>query len=98
MQSSENPFATVIETALVALKKKKLNDDDLLDLKVDLVKRLYEKQFPKQKIFALLNFIRYYVRFNNKENNELFDKKVETFNKKTYPMVHKKFYYSKLKR
>ena len=76
----------MIETAFVALKKKKLNDDDLLDLKVDLVKRLYEKQFSKQKIFALLNFIRYYVRFNNKENNELFEKKVEIFNNKTYPM------------
>ena len=86
LQTSENPFATVIETALVALKKKKLNDDDLLALKIDLVKRLYEKKFSKSKIFALLNFIRYYVRFNKKETNLLFDEKVETFNHKIYPM------------
>ena len=89
LQTSENPFATVIETALVALKKNKRdknNDDDLLTLKIDLVKRLYEKKFSKSKIFALLNFIRYYVRFNKKETNLLFDEKVETFNHKIYPM------------
>lgn len=86
LQISDNPFATVVETVLIALKKKKLDDLKLVSLKIDLAKRLYKKGFPKQKIAALITFIAHYIRFSDSRTNSIFEKELENINKKTYPM------------
>lgn len=82
---SNNPFAMVILTVKAAIKSKSLNDEDLLLLKINLAKRLLTKKIPKKKINDLMNFLKYYIRFEKNETNVKFDKELNaiTLNKKT---------------
>ena len=64
LRKMDNPFAIVILTVLLALKKTKNNELELIDLKMDLVKELMKRNIEKKKIKALMNFLQYYVRFN----------------------------------
>ena len=57
---SENPFSIVILTVLAALKKGKLTERELFDEKIVLAKRLLSKQFSKEHIRALMNFLKLY--------------------------------------
>ena len=85
LRKMDNPFAIVILTVLLALKKTKKNELELIDLKMDLVRELMKRKIEKKKIKALMNFLQYYVRFN-KENTVIFEEKLEQFKGKTYPM------------
>ena len=85
LRKMDNPFAIVILTVLLALKKTKKNEIELIDLKMDLVKELLKRNIEKKKIKALMNFLQYYVRFN-KENTVIFEEKLEQFKGKIYPM------------
>ncbi len=85
LRKMDNPFAIVVLTVLLALKKTKTNEIELIDLKMDLVKELMKRQIEKKKIRALMNFLQYYVRFNE-ENTLIFEEKLEQFKGKTYPM------------
>ena len=73
LEASENPFAMVVLTVLVALQKKRVDEADLLDLKLTLTKRLLDKPFPKPVIRQLMNFLRNYVRFAKPETNVIFE-------------------------
>ena len=77
INSSENPFAIVIQTVKTALKEKKNRPEQLFDLKLDLVRNLLKKEIPKTKIDALMNFIRKYVRLGNEELETKFQEKIE---------------------
>ncbi len=90
LKADNNPFAVVILTVLLALKKSQTQEIELIDLKIDLVKDLLKRQIPKQKIRALMNFLKYYVRFN-KENTLIFENKFDSFTGKTYPMGIEQF-------
>jgi predicted transposase YdaD len=90
LRESNNPFAIVILTVLLALKKEKLGELELIDLKLELVKHLLQKEIPKKKIRALMNFLKHYVRFND-ENTRIFERKLEQFTGKTYPMGIEQF-------
>ncbi len=56
LAASDNPFAVVILTVLAALKKKQVDETELLTLKLDLARRLLAKPFSKPTIRALMNF------------------------------------------
>jgi hypothetical protein len=58
---SENPFALVILATLKSLKKGKLNDLALKKIKWDLSRLLYERNYNKNKIRAIFNFINRYI-------------------------------------
>ena len=73
LDADDNPFAAVILTVLVALQRKKIGEDDLLTLKLDLARRLLAKPFPKDKIRALMNFLKSYVRFKKPETGFIFE-------------------------
>lgn len=90
LKASDNPFAILILTVLLALKKTSQNELELVDLKMDLVKHLLLRQISKEKIRALMNFLKYYVRFNE-ENTLIFERKFEQFTGKTYPMGIEQF-------
>ncbi|MBO9572192.1 MAG: hypothetical protein J7497_08290, partial [Chitinophagaceae bacterium] len=60
LYKSTNPFALVILTALIGLKKG-LQDEQLMELKYSLVKRLMDIKFPRKKIRRLLGFINSYL-------------------------------------
>jgi len=85
LAEDDNPFAVVILTVLLALKKKKLNDESLYNLKYTLAKNLFQKKIPKKKIDDLLIFLQLYVRFADSEYNVKFEKVIEelTENKTT---------------
>jgi predicted transposase YdaD len=75
LKSSENPFAVIVLTALLELKKNKLDSKDLIELKLDLAKNLFEKGFSKEKIRNIMNFLKYYIRLEE-EDNEIFEEKL----------------------
>lgn len=80
--ASNNPFAMVVLAVKAALtgkdiKDSKQRDDLLLGLKLQLVHELLAKQVLKNKIRVLMNFLRYYVRFENSETNVTFDREIE---------------------
>jgi len=50
----------------------------LLELKIKLTKQLLTKHIPKEKIRALMNFLKYFVRFENQLINAKFEKEILT--------------------
>ena len=85
LAESQNPFSIVVLTVLLALKKKKLTDEMLFNLKFALARNLLRKDFSKKKINDLLIFLQRYVRFADSEYNVKFEKEIEkiTQNQKT---------------
>ena len=81
----DNPFSIVILTVLLALRKKKLDDEKLYALKYSLAKNLLRKNIEKRKIDDLLIFLQRYVTFADPEYNVKFEKEIEelTENQKT---------------
>jgi hypothetical protein len=86
LEQSGNPFAVVILTVQLALKKKKLKADDYFTLTIDLVRRLYTKGFNKESIRQLLGFIKAYVDFDKPEINSKFDSEIDKLDNKTRTM------------
>ena len=85
MAEDDNPFAVVILTVLLALKKNKLNDEILFKLKYLLAKSLLLRKISRKKIDDLLIFLQLYVRFADSEYSVKFEKVIEelTENKRT---------------
>lgn len=86
LEQSNSPFAIVILTVQLALKKNKLKTEDYLNLTTGLVRKMYLKGFKREKIVQLLRFIKLYVNFDIPEINAKFDKQVDILNKKTRTM------------
>jgi len=79
---SDNPFAVVILTVLIALKKGKITEEELLNLKTELLKSLFKKQIPTKKISAIMRFLQYYVNFDNPEMGVKFDREINLLSDK----------------
>jgi predicted transposase/invertase (TIGR01784 family) len=79
--ASTNPFSLIVliaKAALIGKKVKKAERDIfLLDLKLKIAKELLVREMPKRKIRVLMNFLRYYIRFLDPENNGIFEKELE---------------------
>ena len=73
---NENPFAIIVLTVLLALKKKKLDDESLFDLKYSLAKNLLRRKISKKKIDDLLIFLQRYITFADQGYNVKFDKEI----------------------
>lgn len=73
---NENPFSIVVLTVLLALKKKKLDDESLFDLKYSLAKNLLRRRISKKKIDDLLIFLQRYITFADQGYNVKFDKEI----------------------
>lgn len=84
--NSENPFAFVILTVLLALQRKRLTDNALFDLKVALVRRLLQQKFARAVIKGVLYFIRNYVVFADPENKSKFDEEIDSITQKSRHM------------
>ena len=85
LKNSDNPFAIVVLTVLLALKKEKVNEVKLIDLKIEIAKNLLKRNFPKEKIKKIFHFLKFYVRFND-ENSLIFDKKFDHLLEKSESM------------
>ncbi len=89
--ASDNPFALVVAVAKTAfagrnIKDSRERDELLLNLKRPLARELLLKDIPKEKIRVLMNFLRYYVRFDNEEFNVIFEKEVKDLTERTDTM------------
>jgi predicted transposase YdaD len=83
---SDNPFAMVALTVRSVLKKKNLDDDALMEIKLKLSRLLLQKSFPKVKIRKIMTFLKCYIHFENAEKNIIFDKKLEQITGRTKTM------------
>ena len=73
-----NIFSIVLEVAWYALKQNMLkNDEDLEQLKFQLMKRLVENKIEDEKIYAIFDFINIYLPFENPENSINFTKNID---------------------
>ena len=91
LEGSLNPFASVILTVLLALRKERLGDKGLLSLKLDLTRRLLAKPFSKDKIRVLMTFLKQYVRFEKPETTAIFDQQYEKLTKQRKTMGIEEF-------
>ena len=87
LEKSENPFAMVILTVKAALEAKRgLDDREIYKLKLDLARRLHKKRIPEKKKRALMNFLRYYLRFREEAMNLKFEKSINKLTGRTETM------------
>ena len=86
LAKSKNPFAIVVLTVLLALKKGKIPEEKLYSLKFELGRKLLGLDIEKEKARAIMNFLRYYVRFDNKENITKFEEQIHAITNKKITM------------
>lgn len=86
LRANPNPFAVVILVALSAIKQKKINDLDLKKIKHDLNRELIKRNMDRAKHKSIMNFIKYYVNFENPKMMITFDKELEQLQGRTVPM------------
>ncbi|GAA3965343.1 hypothetical protein [Mucilaginibacter dorajii] len=91
LKASNNPFALVVLTAKTAFAGKNLKssterDELLLNLKLNLTRLLLTKKIVKEKIRVLMNFLRFYIRFENQDINTKFEQQVEILTERSTTM------------
>ena len=91
LEQSDNPFASVILVVLTALKKGKISEKSLFDLKMQLLRKLYAKNYSRARITALLRFLKLYVRFESKELISKFDEELDRITNRSNTMGLKEF-------
>lgn len=79
LADSHNLFDTALLTTYWAIQRRRnaINEEDLVDLKIDLMRRLLQKDVDKEKIRRLCNFIHGYIRFEKPENSLNFGEKFD---------------------
>lgn len=77
LQQSDNPFAMVILAAKAVLTGKKLTSEKLYELKVDIMKRLLKKKFPRKKIRFVLDFLQSYIYLPDENLDKKFNEEVK---------------------
>lgn len=81
-EKSKNPFATVMQIARNALDNEGLkSDEDLLNLKIQLFRKMLHKGFRKHIIREIVNFINHYVSFEKTDFYDKFEEEVFSISK-----------------
>lgn len=80
LHTSKNLFSIAIETAFEALQRER-PDEELLQIKVRLVRKLFQQGVAQEKIRRLLGFIKYHTSFEKPEFIHNFDRQIESFTK-----------------
>nr|WP_121273443.1 hypothetical protein [Pedobacter schmidteae] len=86
LKANPNPFALVILVALSAIKQKRVNDRELKAIKHELNHELLKKKLDSSKHKSIVNFIKYYVNFENPKMMITFDKELEKLSGRTTTM------------
>jgi len=69
----DNPFAIIFQTALIGIMGNK-KDEELLELKIQLFRKLLAKGYKKEQIQRLATFIKEYIRFSKPDFYRKFDR------------------------
>lgn len=91
LEASNNPFALAVLSAKLALSRNKVGDQQLFDLAFDLSRRLLAKQIPKEKIRKVMNFLRFYLHFDNPEMFAKFEQQIAILTKRSTAMGIEEF-------
>ena len=91
LEASNNPFALAVLSAKLAISGNKLEDQQWFDLAYNLAKRLLAKKIPKEKIRKVMNFLRYYLHFDNQEMITKFEQEIAILTKRKIPMGIEEF-------
>ena len=88
LANSSNLFDAAILTTYwaIKLKRNELTEEALLELKIDLMRRLLKRDVDKTRIRKLLRFIKAYIRFEKPEINLKFEQDYEELLKIDRPM------------
>ena len=94
--NSSNPFALVVLIAKAAFKVSKIADKRewdhlLLSIKSTILGALHKKGFENDKIRYVMNFLRYYVRFETQEFSNIFEQQVKQTTGRTETMGIEEF-------
>ena len=76
-----NLFSLVVEVAHQELSLKNKGDDDRLDIKIKLVRRLLQLNIERRKIRKLLNFIKFYISFDEDDFFNKFERDIQQLTK-----------------
>lgn len=87
-----------VMSAKLFLSRGVLNDHQLFDLAYDLAKRLLSKQLPKDKIRKLMNFLRYYKRFESPEMFAKFEREIGILTERNITMGIEEFLLDRAKK
>jgi hypothetical protein len=74
---SNNPFALVVLAAKTSLLEKKIPEMELLERKILIANKLFQKGFTSKKIRAIFIFLESYVLFDSSEMNRIFKEGIE---------------------
>jgi hypothetical protein len=77
ISKKENPFSLVMEAAWYGLNQGKIKDEEALEMKVMLGRKLIDSGFSKKTIRSIFDFIKYYVSFDKKDFYFKFDEIME---------------------
>jgi predicted transposase YdaD len=86
LAASSNPFAMVVLSAKLTLARKKLKDQQLFDSARDVLKLLLTKKMPKAKIRRVMDFLHYYIHFENHEMLTKFEKEIAILTERSKAM------------
>jgi predicted transposase/invertase (TIGR01784 family) len=86
LEASDNPFALAVLSAKMVILRAGQNDQQLFDQAYNLTKLLLIKQLPKAKVRKVLNFLRYYLRFENEEMFVKFEKEISNLSETNVTM------------
>lgn len=86
LRRSGQLFALVLEIARQELDRRTTNDQELLQIKLELVRHLFQRGIPKDKVRHLLDFIGQYIRFENTQFLHKFEEQLQVITKSAQPM------------
>lgn len=81
LEASNNPFAMAVLSAKTILLNQTKGDKQLFEQAFNLAKTLLTMQMPKEKIRKVMNFLRYYINFENTGILTKFDEEIAALTK-----------------
>ncbi len=77
LEANGNPFALPILVAWEAIYAGEMPDEDLLELKLKLFRKLLQSGCTREQISRLTSFIKYYTQFEDSEMNVKFEEAID---------------------
>jgi hypothetical protein len=76
-KNPNDAVALIMEVAYHATQAKKMKDEDIINLHLPIVRKLFTAGFPKDEIIFLMSFIQNYIKFDNEKNYRIFGQNIE---------------------
>ena len=77
LRADSNPFAVVALTALMAIKHKHSDDEQLKGIKLDLYNEMMKRKMERSVRQGIYDFLSYYVQFENPDMLRIFEEEVQ---------------------